>query len=246
MASLFETTKPAKVAIRTADNGIMVFDAVTKTQHQSRLVKTKHPVENNANISDHTIKLPEVVTLSGVVTNHPLSLANSAVGAISTGVGSALTPILGSVAQFATARLGSALLNNPEKADERLGGRVLKDNQTRNMLAYQILQELQVNSIPVSIVTGLKVYENMILTNIETSETTKTSHALVTSATFEEIQIVSTQLIDLPKAPKINGSKASNKKGTTTPKAGTDAEVDATASKAVLNVFEITTPGSGN
>lgn len=244
MASLFENSKPAKVAIRTADNGIMVFDAVTKTQHQSRLVKTKHPVENNSNISDHTIKQPEVVTLEGIVTNHPLSLASSAVGAISTFVGSALVPIVGAVAQFATARVGSALLNNP-KPDERLGGRTLENNQTRNILAYQILQELQINSIPVTIVTGLKVYENMLLININTAETTKTSHALVTSATFEEIQIASTQLTDLPKAPKINGSKSSKKKGKVQPKDATEAENNATILKGGANFFEVTEAGSG-
>lgn len=39
------------------------FDAVFRTEHQSRLKITQHPVQGGANISDHAYMEPEVVTM---------------------------------------------------------------------------------------------------------------------------------------------------------------------------------------
>lgn len=39
------------------------FDAVFRTEHQSNLTITKHPVQGGANISDHAYMEPEVVTM---------------------------------------------------------------------------------------------------------------------------------------------------------------------------------------
>lgn len=53
----------ASSANMSANPTIYVFDAVMRVDHESSLEITKHPVQSQANISDHAYRLPWVVTL---------------------------------------------------------------------------------------------------------------------------------------------------------------------------------------
>lgn len=47
------------------------IDGVIEEMHRNDIKLTKHPIEFGANITDHAIKQPYIITVSGVVTNSP-------------------------------------------------------------------------------------------------------------------------------------------------------------------------------
>lgn len=227
-----------KTMIQTADNGIMVFDSVAEVNHNSKMRVTKHEIESGAQISDHAVLENQIITLKGTVSNHPISLASTAVGAASTGIGGVLGGVGGALAQFGVARMGSAILNNENGTLD----------EVRSIVAYEILQELQLKEIPVTITTNLRVYENMMLTSLSTSSTSKTSQALVVSASFEESRFVVTDVTEIAKS-QINGSKKGKKQGKKVTKPTDPAKLkkvcDSSAIKGIANAFGITDACSG-
>jgi hypothetical protein len=56
-------TPSAQTSIIEAGGTVHVFDAILKTNHTTSLRITEHPVQNGANIADHSYVLPERVVL---------------------------------------------------------------------------------------------------------------------------------------------------------------------------------------
>lgn len=62
------------LVVRT--NGqVLEFDAAPEIAFAEGNLVTSHPIEDGSEISDHTQKIPTVVTITGVITNAPLSSA---------------------------------------------------------------------------------------------------------------------------------------------------------------------------
>lgn len=54
--------------------GVVVFDTMVSEEHRFTSRVTYYPVENGTIVSDHIINQPDIVVLSGLVTDTPLSL----------------------------------------------------------------------------------------------------------------------------------------------------------------------------
>lgn len=62
-SSLPQYTPTGIAATLPANKTVYVFDAVIRVEHEQRLVKTKHPVQTGANISDHAYIEPAEVVM---------------------------------------------------------------------------------------------------------------------------------------------------------------------------------------
>ena len=68
----------------------------------------------------------------------------------------------------------------------------------RSRRAFELLTELQKRAEPFIVQTGLKLYENMIITSIRTSQDKDSSGALLFTAELREVIIVYTQVVTYP------------------------------------------------
>ncbi len=68
----------------------------------------------------------------------------------------------------------------------------------RSRRAFEVLTELQRRAEPFAVQTGLKLYENMVITSIRTSQDKDTSGALFFTASLREVIIVYTQVVTYP------------------------------------------------
>lgn len=75
---------------------------------------------------------------------------------------------------------------------------------SRSREAYRLLQELQSRREPFDVQTNLKLYQNMLCTNIRTVQEKGSSSALVFEAELRELRIVTTQSVIYP--PRRSGA----------------------------------------
>lgn len=136
---------------------IIELDATLNVNLSHSMAVTAFPVEGGATISDHTQKLPEVVTISGIISATPLRFIS-------------FTPIIG---------------------------------DARPRAAFEILTELQKSGELIRVVTDLKTYDSMALTNLNAPRRADTKHAVFFTATFTEVQLVSSEIVVLPDEEEI-------------------------------------------
>lgn len=74
---LFETPRKASIFIQDNPLQLLEFDASVKEVHSGDVVITDHPVEEGSDISDHVRRNPEVLSVEGIVSNHPPIIARS-------------------------------------------------------------------------------------------------------------------------------------------------------------------------
>ena len=86
----------------------------------------------------------------------------------------------------------------------------LRRGRARPRQAFEILVELQNTRELVRIVTDLRTYDNMALTNFSAPRRTDTKNALLFTATFREVRIVSSEIVTL--SPDEDVQKTATKK----------------------------------
>lgn len=68
----------------------------------------------------------------------------------------------------------------------------------RSRRAFELLTELQKRAEPFDLQTGLKLYRNMLVKSLRTSQDKDTSGALIFAAELREVIIVNTQVVRYP------------------------------------------------
>jgi hypothetical protein len=99
----------------------------------------------------------------------------------------------------------------------------------RRVEAFEAFQAMRTQKQFIRIVTGLKVYTNMILLDFETEKTPKTGGRLQFRARFKELETASTQTSDLDRS-KIKSSHQDQASKTTD--GGTKSTTEATSQQA--------------
>lgn len=69
LSLIFGTHKYAQSKV-----GIVTFDTMITEEHKYNARVTNYPVEDGTIVSDHILKLPDVIVLSGLVTDTPLNI----------------------------------------------------------------------------------------------------------------------------------------------------------------------------
>lgn len=126
--------------------GTVTFDTVTLEEHRYASRVTHYPVEFGTIISDHIIKEPDVVSISGIISDTPLNI----------------------FASF-----------------------------NRSVAAFNQLVELQSRRLPITLVTGIKVYTNMAIILLDVPRNMKTGQTLTFNMEFQKIIFDDTVQVEL-------------------------------------------------
>lgn len=204
-------SRPRKMEIKTPtvlDDGqggereLLILDAAEEIAHTNEVELTDNPVEEGVDVSDHADIKPKILSFNGIVSEAPIKLEQAIIGNVAGASGG----VVGNVAGSAAGALVTTGLSV-------LGGLLLNQNGNRAQDAMNALLELQAKAIPVTIMTGLRDYKNMILTQFSPVEAARNGKSLVFTATFREIRIVSSEQVVLPNKvldPSVGASGASN------------------------------------
>lgn len=133
--------------------GSVVFDTVTVEEHRYASRVTHYPVEFGTIISDHIIKEPDVVAISGVISDTPVQI----LAGLTTNIG---------------------LFNQIQSNGNGFN---------RSVAAFNQLVELQSRRLPVTLVTGIKVYTNMAIILLDVPRNVKTGQTLTFNIEFQKI-----------------------------------------------------------
>ena len=221
------------------------LDAATSIQHSASATPTKNPIEARSgdpidNFTDHVRLNNRVLQIDGLISESPLSVLGSAfnlfTGAAGGLVGDAVGGQLGGFTQQALAAgVGS------------LAGLIANRNQDDLQFpqkAFEYLQELRDLRIPFTVVTSLKKYESMVLTNISVPQTAKDGKSLRFSATLEQIEIVQTRSVIIPTTSVTNQS-AATKQNLGKQAQKTASEATGSLAKQFTDGLGLTVRGSG-
>jgi len=221
------------------------IDAALSIQHNATATPSKNPIEARSgdpidNFTDHVRLENRTVSIEGLVSEAPLSVIGSAfnifTGAASGLVGSQLSGQLGG---FATQALAAGLGSIAGMIASRN-----EDDLQYPQRAFDYLQELRDNRIPFSILTRLRKYENMIITNISVPQAAVDGGSLRFTAQLEQIEIVQTQVVLLPETSTTNPSAASKQNLGKQAKEAANAD-NSSKAKSFFDNLGITTRGSG-
>lgn len=156
----------------------LVFDGVMRSRPSQRARPTKMPIQVGANISDHVILDPAVLSMEIVMTD-----------------------VL------------------PAYAPDQWVG-----NPSKSISCFQILDNLRLNAIPLTVTTRLKTYNNMIIADIIPDETVKTLHGLRAQVEFEQIFVAQVSTQTYSARPQTTGDTAIGTTPTSPPSDGVVAQ----------------------
>ena len=138
------------------------------------------------------------------------------------------------VAQVSDTPLGAAAFSQIIDLVTGLFGTATTDNLTRSNAAYNALIQLQELREPIEVQTKLKLYENMIITGISTSQDKDTSRIVRMTIGLEEVFITESEVVQLDPAQLQEGS--ARQQGSSPDKKGRQESIDpnATTNTSVL------------
>jgi hypothetical protein len=164
----------------------IVAQAVIEEKHTDTMEVTQHPVETGAPITDHAFVRPARLRLTLMWSNSPpgaqglLSAGLGAATALSQGVNTVVGAVqaVSAAAAFTSNQQGAAL-------------------NAVNAVYQQLLALMQQRAL-FSVVTGKRLYSNMICMGLSTESEWKTENNLVILVDCQEVFLVATTVTPLP------------------------------------------------
>ena len=80
------------------------------------------------------------------------------------------------------------------------------DLTSRSVSAYQALKQLQLQRIPVKVMTRLNLYDNMLVQSVVANEDNATAHGLKATVIMQEIFVATVQTVKISARPQITNS----------------------------------------
>lgn len=203
LLSGFNTSRRATVVTRSI--GQFELDAVTVEGHESNMRLTENPVESGADIADHAILEPKEITVTGVMVGYepPQHFKNMLGNDLAfmdeypmpmeirahTRQAEAMYNQIVGQAQDIKAQVGKVLAPwYPEAAGMANDSSPSLDRVGK---AYEDLLSIQKKGEPITVQTGIKQYENMLIVSIGVTQQYDGSAEF--SLTLREIFIVESQ-----------------------------------------------------
>ncbi len=176
MANIFNTLlKANKISlIKDGEKTIIACDAILSEVHQMTAEATQHEIEDGSDIHDHIINRGRTLTIEGLISDDPITVLQ--------------TGIIGRTIATAT----------PGFLRTKIGYGISGSKGKPSKAAFDSFNEIYDNKISVTILTGLKQYENMVMEDFNVPRSSKTIRSLEFTATFRQIRIVSAALISAP------------------------------------------------
>jgi hypothetical protein len=155
--------------------GPFTAQVTIEERHRDEMVITDHPVESGAVISDHAFMLPSSVTIRAGWSESPGG--DSDVGSLLDD-GGAFDGLSGLTSMTSGEGVGS-----------------LRD-------MYENMRQLQASRIPFEILTGKRIYKNMLIRSMDTLSDKENENSMVLTIECREVQIVTTQVVAVGAPPE--------------------------------------------
>lgn len=135
------------------------------------------------------------------ITKHPVEL-----GADITDHAIIEPKIINITAQVSDTPLGAAAFGQIIDLVTGLFGTSTDNNITRSNAAYNAIIQLMEQREPIDVQTKLKLYENMLITNVSTTQDKATSRVVLITIALEEVIIVESETVQLESEQLEEGS----------------------------------------
>lgn len=184
---------------------VIVFDAVLSESHDLQNDVTDHPVEPGsgiaaaadagrpASVSDNVRRKPDVITISGIVSNTPANGPGAFLG---------VPLVRGVIGVGASVASGTNILDAVADVENSIASK-----------AFDSLVALRDEGRLVEVVTKFKKYKNMVITSLNVNQDVSIGNCLSCTVTLREVRLVQSVFVNIPVAPKISRAKKSVSKG---------------------------------
>ena len=156
---------------------VLELDAAVHETHEYTNTITDFPVEKGFSISDHVFKVPEKLTLEGFVTNSPIPYSVNNV----------------SVLLDSGDRVNSSFEKLMDLAGYDPSGKMVT-----------VLSRIRMPSI-IKVVTGLRVYSNMLITHLSFPRDITTGESLRFTCELRRVVVVDAERAIIKNASELNG-----------------------------------------
>lgn len=191
----------------------VVLDATVKETFTSTAEATVHPIEAGADVTDHVILKPDGLSLSGIITETPLgdfpgSLIRVAGASAGAAIGSSLGRFAGPVGASGgvLGAIGGGLLA------KTIASSIFGSNDRVLTAVVTEFKKVRDAKQTVNIQTGLRLYENFILTSFSANRDQKTGGSIRVDLEFKEV-IIAESRESVVAIPKIKGALAKTSQG---------------------------------
>ena len=241
-----ELMQGSAFSVTSRSVGTFVFDVVTSETHESELRITENPIESGALIADHAILEPKEITIEAVMVSYePPQFAQDQIGKLfgrdlgflnNLPLPTSIKAVTDQAMGMANRYIGSAINAitslvrplAPWLPDKLQFLNDLSPSMDRVSKALNELEKIQKSGEPITVQTGIRQYENMVLVGIGVQQTDDNSAEFYLH--LREILIVETQTaegldVNAPKSARSAAQSAKPaQKGKTNPKASTGSK----------------------
>lgn len=170
-----------KVQFIKNENTVIEFEASLAETHSRNSTPTKFPIENGKNISDHMILEPFELSITLIITDHPIS---STTGLITSGIStltSKLTPPSGTIlAGLGGLSLISSMFGN-----------------SPSVKAYEQILKIQEMGDPFTVLTSLKRYQDMVIGQMSVPREAQSGGSLIVTFSLHQLKIVRPKIVQI-------------------------------------------------
>lgn len=164
---------------------VLQLDASVSETHNRKSKISANEIEDGSQINDHITLDPESLTIEGLISEAPLSLAQALANVATTAAGGAIGGAGGALATAGIASLSSNLL---------------RTSQNPSVDALFKLEELWTKRVPFTVVTGLKTYKNMVIESITIPRSKDIGKSLRFTVNLMQLKIVRSKTVIIPEA----------------------------------------------
>jgi len=172
--------------------GGVQIDTTIEEFYEDAVEITEHPVQRGAQIADHSFKRPmELILTCGWSNSSPSGF----LGSFGSAALSAFSPTLSGIVGVAA---GISNLFNPSAGTSGSfsGGAMAASDYVAGI--YSQLLQIQEARQPIAVTSGLRIYNNMLLTSLRVRRDEKTRFVVIAQAHLRQIILVDTQTTTLP------------------------------------------------
>lgn len=168
--------------------GNYVFDVYPSINHTLTATITNHPTQLGASISDHKYDEPDILTFQIGMSDASQDL------------------IKGQFYQQGNKTIKKLQLDDEGNLKKESLSDKLKDyklkalnylSNSRSVNAFLTLARLKIQGLPLTCVTRLKTYDNMVIQNISIDDTNETKYGLMATVTLREVLITELQVVQV-------------------------------------------------
>lgn len=182
--------RPVKAQI-----GVMQLDVSISEAHSFTAQVSQSAIEDGSNIADHITLSPFKLSLTGQVSDTPLtflsSLIGTGVGAVTDVVGDSLGGIGKTAAAAGVGSIGGLIQGTPKDPRD----------------AFKYLRELYDNRIPFTVITALSRYDSMVISSLNIPRNSTVAKSFNFTIDLEQVTIVQSSVVKIP-AFQVRGDAA--------------------------------------